>query len=182
MALFTRRATPPADVVALLPDEDRVLSWADVDAASGGGVVLASARGLWWPDHDGDRMAGSYRMIGWHLINKATWRDDVLSVVEADVVDGVLLVDRPTVSVRLAIPRDLPPTIRRRVESNVVRSELYALPGGAGRFVARRTPGQDGLTWLVRLEPGTTDSPVARAAIESTVADLQATTGLPDDF
>ena len=61
MALFTRRETPPADVARLLAREDRVISWADV---ADGGVVLASTRGLWWPEPDGQRL------IGWQVIDK----------------------------------------------------------------------------------------------------------------
>jgi hypothetical protein len=165
MALFRRREVPPAHVVALLPPEDRVLSWADVD---GGGVVLASSRGVWWPSD------GGHRLIGWQYIDKAVWRDGVLVVVEADVVDEVLLVDRPPVSVRLAVPRDLPPTIRKRVEANVVQSDVLPVTGGSARFVARRVPGQDGVAWWVRLEPGTQDNADVRASIESIITALRA--------
>ena len=168
-----RRETPPADAVTMLGRDERVLSWADVDPASGGGVVIASPRGLWWPVSDGARC------IGWQFVNKAVWRDDVLSIDEAEVVDEVLLVDRPTISVRLSVPRDLPPTVRRRVEANVVRSEVHPLPGGAGRFVGRREPGRDGVVWWVRLEPGTADSAEVRAAVSERLTALRATTQLP---
>ncbi|HEV7191772.1 MAG TPA: hypothetical protein VGN35_01105 [Jatrophihabitantaceae bacterium] len=167
MGWLRRREAPPQEVVAALPREDRVLSWADVDPAGGGGVVVASTLGLWWPGPDGPRC------IGWQFVDKAVWRDGVLSVDEAEVVDDVLLVDRPTVSVRLTVARDLPPTIRKRVEANVLRSQVYPLPGGAGRFVARRVPGQDGVTWRVRLEPGTSDGPSVRAAIEQRLQELR---------
>lgn len=166
MKWLRRRETPPAEVVAALPRDERVLSWADVDAASGGQVVLASPRGLWWPDVAGPRC------IGWQFIDKAVWRDDVLTVIEAELVDDLILVDRPALSVRLSVPRDLPPTIRKRVEANVVRSEVHPLPGGAGRFVARRIPGRDGVSWWVRLEQGAQDSDTVRTAIAERLAVL----------
>jgi hypothetical protein len=165
MALFTRRETPPADVVALLPADERVVSWGDV--ADGGGVVLATPRGLWWPDPT------EQRLIGWQFVDKAVWHSDRLTVTEAEVVDDILLVDLAPVSVTLSKPRDLPPTIRKRIEANVVRSELLAVGGGAARFVARRIPGQDGVTWWARLEQGAQDSPQIRSAISARLAILR---------
>jgi hypothetical protein len=155
MRLFRRRDTPPAEVLAHLPRDERVVSWADlVD----GGVVLASPSGLWWPDAD------TYRLIGWPYIIKATWRDARLTVFEADLVDDLLLVDRVPVAVELSVPRDLPPVVRKRIETNVVHSQVHAVPGGSARFVARRIPGQDGLRWWARLDDGTPDTPDVRAA------------------
>lgn len=165
MRFFSRRETPPADVVALLDRDERVVSWADTDA---GGVVLATPRGLWWPDPAGQRL------IGWQFVDKAVWRDGVLSVVQADVVDDFLLVDREPVHARLATPRDLPPTVRKRVEANVVRSELLGLVGGQARFVGRRVPGRDGVTWWARIESGTADTPQLRSAVSARLAILRA--------
>jgi hypothetical protein len=156
MRLFHRREAPPSDAVAHLPRAERVLSWADlVD----GSVVLASPSGLWWPAED------EHRLIAWPHITKAVWRDGRLTVFEADVVDDLLLVDRDPVAVDLAVPRDLPPVVRKRVEANVVHSQVHPVPGGSARFVARRVPGQDGLRWWARLEDGTPDSAPVRAAV-----------------
>ncbi len=165
MALFSRRETPPTHVVSRLPRDERVVSWADVHD---GGVVLATPRGLWWPDSD------EHRLVGWQFVDKVIWRDGTLTVVEAEVVDDLLLVDRPPISAQLTRPRDLPPTVRRRVEANVVQSELRSLPGGAGRFVARRTPGRDGVVWRVRLEPGTPDTEQLRAHAGVILGELRA--------
>lgn len=165
MPLFHRRDAPPADVLAMLPRDERVVSWADtVD----GRVVLAAPAGIWWPQPDAPRL------IGWHRINKATWRDRLLVVVEAEVVDNLLLVDRPAITAELSVPRDLPPTVRKRVEANVVRSEVHPVPGGAARFVARRLPGEDGLGWWARLEPGTPEFPETRDVIAERIAQLRA--------
>jgi hypothetical protein len=110
----------------------------------------------------------------WQHIDKVIWQDGRLFVIEADVVDDLLLVDRPPVSVALTKPRDLPPTVRKRVEANIVRTELVTVPGGSVRFVARRQPGRDGVTWWARLEPGTRDSAEVRSAVRARVAILQA--------
>ncbi len=156
MKLFTRDQ-PPADVRALLDRDDRVVSWAPtVD----GGVLLASRFGLWWP------FAGGQRRINWELIDKATWQDATVTVIEADLIDDLLLVDRAPVSVELSAPRDLPPTIRQRVQSGVVSSELVSGGGVAMRIVGRRVPGRDGVSWWARLEPGVPDTPEVRAIID----------------
>ena len=165
MALFHRREAPPADALAALPKGERVLSWA---SAESGAVVLATSRGLWWPDVEGPRL------IGWEHVDKAVWREGRLTVTQADVVDDMLLVDRAPQSVELSVPRDLPATVRKRVESNVVRSELLPVGGGLARFVARRIPGRDGVVWWVRLESGLVDSEQVRAEIDAERAVLQA--------
>jgi hypothetical protein len=158
-----RRPQPPGSVMQQLDADERVVSFADVD----GGVVVATPRGLWWP------FPGGMRRIGWERVDKAVWTEGRLTVTEADLVDGLLLVDRPPVSARVVTPRDLPPTVRKRVESSVVRSEVYPVPGGAARFVGRRIPGLDGVAWWVRLERGTRDTEATRAAITDRINRLQ---------
>jgi hypothetical protein len=166
MALFHRRDRPPPEVVAQLPKDERVVSWADL---ADGGVLLASPRGLWWPEPD-----GAPRLIGWQYITKAVWQDNRVIVTEADVVDDLLLVDRAPVAVEIVVPRDLPPVIRKRVEANVVRSEVLEVVGGAARFVARRIPGRDGVIWWARLEDGTPDVPEVRESVRARMATLRA--------
>jgi hypothetical protein len=168
MRLFHRRDAPPADALAQLGRDERLVSWADTEAGS---VVLATPRGLWWPD---DEAAAALRLIAWQHVSRATWRDGVLAVIEADVVDDLLMFDRRPVAVRLSVPRDLPPTVRKRVEANIVRSELEPVTGGAARVVARRVPGENGLRWWARLEPGTADTGQVRSALAARVASLRA--------
>jgi len=158
-----RRPQPPASVMQQLDADERVVSFADVD----GGVLVATPRGLWWP------FPGGMRRIGWERVDKAVWTEGRLTVTEADLIDDVLLVDRPPISARVVTPRDLPPTVRKRVESSVVRSEIYPVPGGAARFVGRRIPSLDGVTWWVRLERGTRDTEATRAAITDRINRLQ---------
>lgn len=163
MRLLRRRERPPS--WPGLESDERVVSWADtVDGA----VVAATPRGLWWPTEQGPRR------IGWQHVDRAVWRDGVLSVVEADVVDDELLVDRPVVVARLAVPRDLPPTVRKRVEANIVATELVTVAGGAVRFVGRRQPGHDGVTWWAHLEPGTPADDAVRSAVRARLAILRA--------
>ena len=152
--IFRRRDRPPRELVAQLNRDERIVSWADTDA----GAVAASNRGLWVP---------AYRRIGWELVDKAVWRDGVLTVNEAELVDDLLLRDLPSIQLPLTAPRDLPPTVRRRVEASVVRSEVLPVAGGAARFVARRVPGRDGVSWWARLEPGTRDTDATRTSVRS---------------
>jgi hypothetical protein len=169
MALFARRDRPPAELVALLDRDERVVSWADTSDRS---VIAATQLGLWWPFADG------LRRMPWEQIDKVMWREGgELSVVEAEIVDDLLLVDLPSVTAVLATPRDLPPTVRKRVEGNILARELVAVPGGSVRFVARRRPGADGLAWWARLEPGTPDSPDVRAAIRARLELLRESAG-----
>lgn len=165
MPWFGRRERPPAEISATLDPDERVLSWADT---ADGGVVLATPKGVWWPESDGPRR------IAWQHIDKAIWRDGLMTIIEADVVDDVLLVERAPVTSRLTQPRDLPPTIRKRVEANIVRTELATVDGGAVRFVGRRQPGRDGVVWWARLEPETEDTEPVRAAIRARLEILRA--------
>jgi hypothetical protein len=164
MALFARRERPPASALARLDKEERVVAWADT---SDDQVVVATSLGVWWPEVAGPRR------VPWQHIDKVVWRENVLTLTEADVVDDALLVDRPSVSVSLAKPRDLPPVVRKRVEANIVRSELLSVGGGAVRFVARRLPGRDGIAWWARIEPGTPQTERVRSAISARLSILR---------
>jgi len=157
--IFRRRERPPASVMALLDRDERIVSWTRTETD----VVAATNRGLWVPTE-----ADGHRRIGWEFVDKAVWRDGVLTVIEAELVDDLMLHERPPVYLRLAEPRDLPPTVRRRVENSVVRSEVLSIGGGStgyARFVARRVPGRDGVSWWARLESGTPDDEAVRASV-----------------
>jgi hypothetical protein len=149
------RDNPPQAILDLLGDDERVVSW----APTADGALVATRFGLWWPFPDGPRR------IEWQLIDKATWQDNAITVIEAELVDDLLLVDRPPISVALPEPRDLPPTIRKRVQGGVVSSELVSGGGVSMRVVGRRVPGRDGVSWWARLEPGTKDTPETRLVV-----------------
>ena len=158
-----RRDRPPPEAVSELDPDDRLLSW----AIAPDGVVVASRRGVRLPDR---------RFVPWHRIDKAVWRDGVLTLTEAvEVEPGVMEAGTPQ-RVSLTEPRDLPVVVRTRVTRTVVSTTLHPLPaGGAIRVVARRVPGRDGLEWSLRYEAGAdrTD-PHVRAAGERLLADATA--------
>ena len=150
MRLFRKPEKPPAEAVARLDQDERVVSWAPAP----GGAVVATPLGLWLP--------GVPDRLPWHLIDKATWRSDVLTLIPAvDSGDGVLI-EQPPRSVRLEQPRDIPQTVRVRVQKAIAFTRHHPLPGaeGAGvrrgvRVVGRRVSGVDGLSWAVRYDSGT---------------------------
>jgi hypothetical protein len=164
---------PPAEAVQPLDRDERVVSWARSDS---GAPVVATQRGLWLPG------PGGPRRIPWHLVDKAVWRDGTLTVIAAvDTGDGVLA-EQPPASVRLAEPRDLPPTVRARVERSIGYTRYHRLqPTGGVRVVGRRVPGRDGLSWQVVFDPGSDpDDPLLRIQAERLVAQARAETGPAD--
>lgn len=147
----------PADFPGALDRDERVLA---VATLSDGGHLVATSRGLWLPDGDG------VRLVGWHLISKATWAQDTLTVVEAEetgVVGGaVLLADLPGRRLRLRRSGRLPETVHARVTGSIKSRHHRDLPGGGAWVVQRSVPGQDGFVLQVRADPGT-DSDAVRA-------------------
>jgi hypothetical protein len=173
MRIFGRRERPPAEAVGRLDPDERVVSW----APAAGGTVVATPLGLWLPGYP-DRLP-------WHLIDKATWKNDVLTLVTAvDSGDGVLD-EQPPRAVRLAEPRDIPQTVRVRVEKAIAFTRHHPLPGDDGgprrgvRVVGRRVPGRDGVTWQLVFDPGVDRSdPAVRTAAAAYVDQARAELGL----
>lgn len=144
--------------MTLEPDE-RVLAWGVV-VGSREQYVVATNLGLWWPDEPP-------RRIPWHLIVRATWTERGLTVVEADVVDDLLLVERPPCLAALVAEGKIPPAVRKRVEASIVSTHEVRLDDGPARVVARRVTGRDGQLWLARLGPHTPDTELARAQLRA---------------
>ena len=167
MGIFTRRKLDAAvtGFISEIDPEDRVVAWATV---AGNRHVIASVKGLWWPVAGEDPNA--MRCIPWDLIDKAVWRDGVLIVVEADLVDDLVLVDRSPAALPLDEPGEVPAQVKRRVDASVVRSEIVPVVGGQARVVARRVPGRDGLTWRARFEGLTPDNAIVRDQVEAAIA------------
>jgi hypothetical protein len=172
--LFRKLEKAPAEAVARLDPDERVVSWAPAP----GGAVVATPLGLWLP--------GVPDRVPWHLIDKATWRSDVLTLIPAvDSGDGVL-VEQPPRSVRLEQPRDIPQTVRVRVEKAIAFTRHHPLAGaeGAGvrrgvRVVGRRVPGHDGISWQLVFDAGIDrDDPAVRAAASAYVDQDRAELGL----
>jgi hypothetical protein len=180
MALFGRRLRTPAGLRGLLDPDERLLAMAE----DGPAAVAATQFGLWLPvePRQGEAVAAEqardqvaagesagavpgWRRIGWEHVVKATWGEDGLQVIEGVLDDAGVVTDLPTLTLRLAEPRNLPAVVKTRVEASIARWEQVRVPGGAGRVVARRRTGRDGLLWTARLDTGTPDSEQARAAL-----------------
>jgi hypothetical protein len=150
MGLLTRvfkQGRPPAEALAGLDRDERVTAWATTPS---GDVAVATPRGLWLAEG-----AAGRRRLAWNDIHKATWGDDVLTIVPGVEVEPGVVVDAPHLRLQLAEPRDLPAEVRSRVTRSVAYSTHHTLPGGGVRIVARRVPGVDGLTWVLRFDEGT---------------------------
>lgn len=170
MALLGRRLRTPAQLRSLFAENERVLAMAE----DGPDAVVATQFGLWLPvsaaqqagpvEASGNPAPG-WRRIGWDQVVKATWDEDGLQVIEGVLDDAGVVTDLPALTVRLAEPRTLPAVVKTRVEASIARWEQVRVPGGAGRIVARRRPGADGLVWTARLDSGTPDTEQARAAL-----------------
>lgn len=170
MKLFGRRERPPTEATARLEPDERVVSWA---STPGGGAALATPLGLWLPGHP--------ERLPWHLIDKATWRDDTLTLIPAvDAGDGVLVEQAPR-AVRLSAPRDLPQTVRVRVQKAIAFTRHHPLPGGRRgvRVVGRRVPGRDGVSWQLVFDDGIDrDDPAVRTVAAEFVEQARVELGL----
>ena len=184
--MFGRKRLP-ASVRSILDRDERVLAWgivagpnvgpgAQSDAesiaepvgnAAGARHVVATNLGLWWPDEPP-------RRIPWHLIVRATWSERGLTVVEADIVEDLLLVERSPRVARLVTEGKIPPQVRKRVEGSISTTHEVRLDDGPALVIARRVTGQDGQLWLARLGPRTPDTELARAQLRALVDRFQA--------
>jgi hypothetical protein len=163
MGWLQRLLGPEApDVLAhALADGEHVLGVAETR----GGPLAVTALGLWVPDGDG------VRRIGWHLVSKAAWSGEALTVTEADEVgtagQAVLLADRAPVPYPLERPGKIPQLVYRRVEGSIRSRYHKEFDGGGAWFVVRKVPGRDGSVLQVRPEPGVDTDTVARIAEEA---------------
>jgi hypothetical protein len=146
MGLLARvlgRERPPVEALAGLAPGERVTAWA---VTADDGVAVATPRGLWLG------LGEERRRLSWHEIHKATWSDDVLTVIPGDEVEPGVVADGTPIRLRLDDARDLPAEVRARVTRSVAHSTYHTLPGGGVRIIARRVPGVDGLTWVLRFD------------------------------
>ena len=171
MRLFGRRERPPAQAVARLERDERVVAW----ASTATGAVLATPVGLWLP--------GYPERLPWHLIDKATWKDGTLTVVPAVDTGGGVLEEQAPRAVRLTVPRDLPNTVRVRVQKAIAFTRHHPLPLDGPRrgvrVVGRRVPGRDGVSWQLVFDRGVDrDDPALRAAAAAYVEQARAELGV----
>lgn len=131
--------------------------------------LAVTALGLWVPSGAG------LRRIGWHLISKAVWEGDTLTVTEAEETgragQAVLLADRAPVRYVLPRPGQIPRLVRQRVEGSIRARYRKELSGGGAWFVLRKLPGTDGSVLQVRPDPGT-DVGAVEAIAEEAAAKL----------
>jgi hypothetical protein len=166
-----RGERPPAEVVRLLDQGERVTGWADL---AGGVVAVATPLGVWLPG--AAEPAAAYERTPWHLIDKATWNPPRVALtvaVEGETLEGAsVLVELPPRTLSLETARNLPREVRDRVTRSVWHSAHHALaPGGGVLVVARRVAGRDGLSWQLRFDPGTDPGdPLLREQVARLVA------------
>jgi hypothetical protein len=177
------RNRAPASVRARLERDERVLAWGIVgdrraetvpeagaepgEAADNARHIVATNLGLWWPDEPP-------RRIPWHLIVRATWSERGLTIIEADIVADLLLVERSPQVAPLRTEGKIPPQVRKRVEGSISTTHEVRLDDGPAMVIARRVTGQDGQLWLARLGPRTPDTERARAQLRALVDRFQA--------
>ena len=156
----------PAEVKALVPRDERLLSWASTSGP--GGFAVATDRALYIP-------VPELLRLPWDLVAKATWSDDAVLTVEGRL-------DRRgrdhAWRVRLVDPGAFPTVVYERVTSSVVVSERVMLDGEAGvRIVARRVG--DGVRWTMTFDPGLdAHDPDLRRRADEALAELRSTLGV----
>lgn len=147
----------PEGFIGTLDAHEHVLATAD-------GPLVATSLGLWVPGEDG------HRRVAWHVINKASWADDALSIVEGEVVERAgeaeVISDRPARRFTVKEPGKLPVVVRERVDGSIVARHRKDLPDGGGAwFVQRKTPA--GTVLQVRPDRGSDAAVVADIAREA---------------
>jgi hypothetical protein len=151
-----------------LPDEfpgtlapgENALAAAEV---SGGGHLVVTELGLWLPEG---------RRVGWHLIAKARWSGETLTVIESEETGtagaAMLLADRGGVRFTLPRPGKVPWMVRQRVDGSIRSRHRQEVSGGGVWFVQRKIAGQDGTVLQARPDPGVDPEVVAAIAREAT--------------
>lgn len=145
----------PEGFVGPLDDDEQVLA----TAGSPEGSLVATSHGLWVPESD------RFRRIGWHLLNKVTWRDGSLNLIECSEIErmgsAMLVRDGPRHRFRLTEPGKLPDVVHTRVTGSIRSTQHRDLSVGGARFVQRKVPGQDGIQLQVRADSGADERAVA---------------------
>ena len=169
LAKLSGTAEVPADFPGSLDPDEHVLSVAPCEDGS----VVATHLGLWLPEG---------RRVGWHLISKAAWGGDVLTVTEAEEtrhVDGAVYL-RDLRPQRLALTGEsrLPDVVHERVNRSIRSRHHRDLPGGGAWFIQRKVPGRNGIELQIRPDPGT-DEPALDRLVGALVESLRQSHDLP---
>jgi hypothetical protein len=154
-----RANRPPGDGMPMLPAGERVTAWG---TTADGQTVVATQLALWLPTGEG------HRRLPWQDVHKAAWSEGTMTITPGVEVEPGVVADGTVARLRLAEPRDMPGEVRARVTRSVAYSSHQPLTGlgGGVRVVARRVPGEDGLTWVLRFDEGVdrSDTAVRQAA------------------
>lgn len=162
-ALFRKRPPAPREAVIGLDKDERVQAWAEATDRS---YLVATRRGLHLTKGE------ETRLLGWHEITKAVWREGQLTVVESAELDDSEIMDLPPWTVELREPGTLAVVIRQRVEASVVITRQERVAGGSVRIVGRKVAGVDGLLWQFRADADLdTGDPRIRAAVLEVVGE-----------
>jgi hypothetical protein len=143
-----------------------------VARAAGGQLLAATESALY-------HQAGqAWARLGWEQVSRVGWDEQRHLMILTGLTPAV---PARTV-IRLAKDWGLPALAIERVSWATVVDQRVSLDGRAGaRVIARRLPGDVGVTWLVVLDHGLDPGNLqVRAGLESALAELTAMTGLPD--
>ncbi|GAC1327366.1 MAG: hypothetical protein NVSMB13_13600 [Mycobacteriales bacterium] len=147
MRLFGRTPLPGVlreQVKPRLGRGEHIGAWA---ALRGGGALAATDPGLFYAE------SGQFRLLRWADIETATWREGLLTVVEASEVFG----SGRRHAFALDEPQQLPEEVRTRVEASIALSQHHRLAAAGRRgvrVVARRQPHSIALRWALVYDAG----------------------------
>ena len=155
----SRRLPAEVRTALALDPRERVLSHAVVPE---GDFVVATTDALHLP--------GGQR-FPWHLMDKAVWDEEGVTVTMTDGVSHRVLLPEPGL---------LPETVRERVTASIVASRRVQLDARGGvRLVARRVPGYDTPRWEFIFDPGLDPSdPGLRALAEQALEEVRRSLGV----
>lgn len=162
-------ASPP-----LVAGERVLLSVCDANGRS----VVATGRALYHQNHVFPRAADDkdWVRLPWELVGRVTWRPDRQTLTVAGLV--------PTIPGMVLSIRDGARTAllaRERIEwTSLIQTRVDLGEHGSLRVLARRSPGDEDLVWVVALEEGIDPkAPGVEAAVHAALARLHADAGLP---
>lgn len=163
LSRLRRRPVPDVVTAVTLEPGERRRAWG---VTTRGDAVVATDRGLHLPRSG---------RIGWHEVERATWKRPVLGIAKVATVDGT----GARWQLELAEEADLADVVRTSVTASVAWTNHVRLqPSGGVRIVGRRRPGQDALDWQLVFDAGTDpDDPQTRAQAEALLADARRTIG-----
>lgn len=152
MSLFRRTVLAPPQITQALEADEVVLGLARDDA---GAELAVTRRRLLLSRHEATPTS-----LSWFEIARARLDDGVLEIVPlhwvATFADGAgdVVVDAPTLALRIGRANRLTDQIHQRVRSSVIASQHLPWPGAGGWVTICRVAGVDGVLPQLRLDAG----------------------------